>query len=41
VMLNVAYALRVPGVPRLAALRAVISGINDYMRGRYGPRPSR
>ena len=41
VLLNVAYALRAPGMPRLAALRAVISGISDYTRGRYGPRASR
>ena len=41
VLLNVAYALRAPGVPRLAALRAVISGTIDHMRRRYGPRPSR
>ena len=41
VLLNVAYALRVPGVPRLAALRAVIAGVRDHVRGRYGPRPSR
>ncbi|MFO7694844.1 MAG: glycosyltransferase [Vicinamibacterales bacterium] len=41
VLLNVAYAVRVPAVPRLAALRAVISGTIDHMRGHYGPRPSR
>ena len=39
VALNLAYAVRVPNVPRLAALRAVISGITDYLRGRYGGRP--
>ena len=38
-LLNVAYAFRVPHVPTIAALRAVISGTKDHLRGRYGPRP--
>jgi len=38
-LLNVAYALRVPHVSTIAALRAVISGTMDHLRGRYGPRP--
>jgi hypothetical protein len=40
-LLNVAYALRVPHVPTVAALRAVISGTMDHLRGRYGPGPPR
>jgi len=39
--LNLTYAVRAPGMPRLAALRAVISGISDHVGGRYGPRPAR
>jgi len=38
-LLNVAYALRVPHVPTVAALRAVISGTMDHLGGRYGPKP--
>ena len=37
VVLNLAYAVRVPNVPTLAALRAVISGTVDHVRGHYGP----
>lgn len=40
VLLNVAYALRVPGVPTLGALRAVARGVADHVRGRYGPQPT-
>lgn len=40
VLLNAAYAFRVPKVPTLAALLAVISGTRDHLRCRYGPRPS-
>jgi GT2 family glycosyltransferase len=36
VVLNLAYAVRVPNVPTLAALRAVISGTVDHFKGRYG-----
>jgi GT2 family glycosyltransferase len=39
VVLNMAYALRVPGIPVAAALRAVSAGTADHLRGRYGPRP--
>jgi GT2 family glycosyltransferase/glycosyltransferase involved in cell wall biosynthesis len=41
VLLNVAYALRVPNVPTVAALRAVGSGTMDYLRGCFGQQPSR
>ena len=37
VALNLAYAVRGPNVPRLAALRAVSHGVADHLRGRYGP----
>ncbi len=36
--LNLAYALRQTETPRLAAARAVLSGIRDARRGRLGPR---
>jgi N-acetylglucosaminyl-diphospho-decaprenol L-rhamnosyltransferase len=39
--LNLAYALRAPGMRRAAALRAVFRGVADYLRDRYGPGPSR
>jgi hypothetical protein len=41
VALNLAYAVRVPSVPTLAALGAVFSGTRDHLRRRYGPRPAR
>ncbi len=41
VALNVAYALRVPGIPTSAALRAVFAGTIDHLRHRYGARPAR
>ncbi len=40
VLLNVAYALRAPGMPRLAAIRAVARGTVDHMKERYGRDPS-
>jgi GT2 family glycosyltransferase/glycosyltransferase involved in cell wall biosynthesis len=36
VVLNLAYALRAPGLPRLAALQAVAWGTLDHLKGRYG-----
>jgi len=36
--LNLAYALRAPGMKRGAAIRAVLRGTLDHLRGRYGPR---
>ena len=36
VLLNVAYAARVANVPRTAAVRAVLEGTLDHLRGRYG-----
>jgi hypothetical protein len=36
--LNLAYALRAPGMRRAAALQAVFQGVADYLRGRCGPR---
>ena len=39
VLLNVAYALRAPGMPRLAALQAVARGTVDHLKGRYGNEP--
>ena len=41
VLLNLAYAMRAPGMPTFAAIRAVARGTVDHMRGHYGPRPSR
>jgi hypothetical protein len=38
VALNLAYALRAPGMKRGAAIRAVMRGTLDHLRGRYGPR---
>ena len=40
VALNLAYALRAPGMRRTAALRAVIDGTIDHVRGHYGPSAS-
>jgi GT2 family glycosyltransferase len=34
--LNLAYALRAPAMPRVAALRAVARGVIDHVNGRYG-----
>jgi hypothetical protein len=39
VLLNLAYALRAPGVSRSAAIGAVVRGTLDHARGRYGPGP--
>jgi GT2 family glycosyltransferase len=39
VVLNLAYALRAPGMPRLAALQAVARGTVDHLKGRYGNEP--
>jgi GT2 family glycosyltransferase len=41
VALNLAYALRAPGMRRVAAIGAVLRGTVDHLQGRYGPRPSR
>jgi GT2 family glycosyltransferase/glycosyltransferase involved in cell wall biosynthesis len=38
-LLNLAYAVRAPGVSRSAAIRAVVRGTLDHVRGRYGPSP--
>ena len=38
VAFNLAYALRVPGIPVAAGLSAVLAGTADHLRGRYGPR---
>jgi GT2 family glycosyltransferase len=38
VALNLAYALRAPGMKRASAMLAVIRGTLDHLRGRYGPR---
>jgi GT2 family glycosyltransferase/glycosyltransferase involved in cell wall biosynthesis len=35
--LHLAHAVRQGAVPRLAALRAVLRGVRDYRRGRFGP----
>jgi hypothetical protein len=37
VALNLAYALRAPGMRRRAALRAVVRGTVDHIKKRYGP----
>jgi hypothetical protein len=37
VALNLAHALRQGQVPRLAGLRAVLEGVADFRRGRFGP----
>jgi GT2 family glycosyltransferase len=39
VSLNLAYALRVPNVATVPALRAVIAGTADYLRRRFGQAP--
>jgi hypothetical protein len=39
--LNLAYALRAPGMRRAAAVQAVFQGVADYLRDRYGPGPLR
>jgi len=38
VALNVAHALRVPGIPVAAGLSAVLAGTADHLRGKYGAR---
>jgi GT2 family glycosyltransferase len=38
--LNLAHALRQAETPRLGAARAVLEGLEDARRGRYGPRPA-
>jgi glycosyltransferase involved in cell wall biosynthesis/GT2 family glycosyltransferase len=37
VALHLAHALRQGSVPRWSALRAVLRGVQDYRRGRFGP----
>ena len=39
VALNLAYALRAPGMRRFPAMRAVARGIVDHMKSQYGPDP--
>jgi hypothetical protein len=38
VALNVAHALRQDEVPRLLGAGAVLAGLRDFLRGRFGPR---
>lgn len=38
VALNLAHALRQDEVPRLRGARAVLAGLRDFRRGRFGPR---